>query len=152
VPAAPTAARPSRHWLLGLAVWQVVVWGTRIDNVLGDDGLTSTDKLLRLALSASFFAFGVVAVWVWRQLGPRGRLGQATMPSGTRWIRVGAAWTVVVWVVRGADIALSGHSGAFVAIHLVLAAVSIALAGQAVRVVGTGRVRPAISPTATSNT
>ena len=132
----------------------MVVWGTRIDNVLGDDGLTDTDKVLRLALSASFLAFGVVAVWVWRQLGQSGRVGAAEGggPAGTRWIRVGAAWTLVVWVVRGADIALSGHSGAFVVIHLVLAAVSVALAGQAVRVVGTGRVLPAISPTGSSNT
>jgi len=125
-----------------LAAWQVFVWGTRIDNVLGDDGLTGSDKALRLALSASFLAFGVVAVFVWRQLG---RGGEAA-PSGGRWVRLGAAWTVVVWAVRGTDIALGGHSGAFVAVHLVLAVVSIGLAVQAVRVVGTGRLRTPISP------
>ena len=39
-----------------------------------------------------------------------------------------AGWTVAVWVVRAVDIAaLSDHDTAFVVVHLVLAAVSIAL-------------------------
>ena len=40
-----------------------------------------------------------------------------------------SAWTTVVWIVRAADIAFGGgHEAAFVAVHVVLAAVSIGLA------------------------
>jgi hypothetical protein len=48
-------------------------------------------------------------------------------------VQVLAGWTTVVWVVRAADIALGGdHEAAFVAVHVVLAAVSIGLAAWAV--------------------
>lgn len=126
-------------------MWQVVVWGTRVDNVLADDGLTDGDKVLRVALSVSFLAFGAVAVWAWRQA------GRSTVAPLVRvLVRVGAAWTVVVWVVRGADIALGDHAGAFIAVHLVLAVVSVALAVQAVRTVDGAATGTAISPPAAS--
>jgi hypothetical protein len=44
-----------------------------------------------------------------------------------------AGWTTVVWAVRATGIATADHDGAFVAVHLVLAAVSIVLAVLAVR-------------------
>ena len=121
------------------------MWGTRIDNVLGDDGLTDADKVLRVFLSVSFLAFGVVAVWAWRQAA-----SAAVAPVVRTLVRVGAAWTVVVWVVRGADIALGDHAGAFIAVHLVLAVVSVALAVQAVRAVDAVGRDATISPPATS--
>jgi hypothetical protein len=42
-----------------------------------------------------------------------------------------AAWTVVVWVVRAIGIATGDHEAAFIAVHLVLATVSIALSAAA---------------------
>jgi len=48
-------------------------------------------------------------------------------------VRVAAAWTVGVWAVRGVQIALADHEAAFIVVHLVLAAVSIALAVATVR-------------------
>ena len=48
-------------------------------------------------------------------------------------VQVLAGWTTVVWVVRAADIAFGGgHEAAFIAVHVVLAAVSIGLAAWAV--------------------
>lgn len=118
-----------------LAGWQVFVWGTRIDNVLGDDGLDAGGKAARLALSASFLALAAVAVWAWRSAGG----GAPVAPAAARWVRVGAAWTTGVWVVRGVGIALGDHDAAFIAVHLVLAVVSIALAATSLGVVGLRR-------------
>lgn len=130
----------SRHWLLVFAGWQLYVWGTRIANVAGDDGLTGTDKVLRVLLSLSFFLVAAAAIWAWRTMVG----GAAVSSAAARAVQAGGAWTVVVWVVRGVDIAAGGHSTAFVVVHLVLALVSVALAVVAVRVVAaSGRHRAA---------
>jgi hypothetical protein len=50
-----------------------------------------------------------------------------------RAVRLLAGWTIVVWVVRSVGIANADHDGAFIAVHLVLAAISIALAVAALR-------------------
>jgi hypothetical protein len=55
----------------------------------------------------------------------RERLGLATLAL--------AGWTVVVWIVRGVDIATGDHSAGFVVVHLALGVISIALAAVAVR-------------------
>ena len=117
---------------VALAGWTLFVWLTRVRNVLGEDGLGTGARLGGLALAASFL---VLAGSVLAGAGRRpGLLGPAT--------RGLAAWTVVVWVVRGVDIALGDHSAGFVVVHLALGAVSIALAGLAVRALGA----PAGSP------
>jgi hypothetical protein len=47
-----------------------------------------------------------------------------------------AAMTFGTWLVRGFDIAAGDHDLGFIAVHLVLAAVSMTLAGLSVVVVG----------------
>jgi hypothetical protein len=135
----------SRHWLLVLAGWQLFVWGTRIKNVMGDSSLMGLDQVLLVGLSATFLAYGVVAFWIWRQLGRPSEGG----PDGVFWLQAGAAWTVVVWLLRGGDIVVSDHGVGFIVVHLVLGVISIALALQAVRVVrtlGSRAAEPAVSP------
>jgi hypothetical protein len=115
--------------LVALAAgWTLFVWITRVRNVLGDDALTTGGRLAGLALSASFLGLaglvlaGLVVRAPW--------LGRVT--------RALAAWTVVVWLVRGAGIALGDHSAGFVVVHVALGIVSIGLALAAVRAVDAG--------------
>jgi len=94
-----------------LAAWTLLVWTTRIRNILSDGG--GADALLvPLALTA-------LAVWA--------------VVDRRRGVPVLAAATVAVWAVRVPFLLLRDHSAAFVAVHLVLAVVSVALAVWAVR-------------------
>lgn len=116
---------------LPLVVWTFVVWTTRIGNIWGDDALSTGDKWTRTALALSFTALAVTVAWaLWRRAT---WLGTAT--------RALAAWTVAVWLVRGVDIATGDHDASFIAVHLVLAVVSIALAALATDIARVNRFR-----------
>ena len=107
---------------LVFVAWTLLVWGTRIDNVLGDTDLGAAGRAGRLALAGSFVALAVVAaVGLWRsRRAPTGWLAPV--------LRLLALWTVGVWLVRVVQIAVGGHEAAFVAVHIALAVVSVALA------------------------
>ena len=94
-----------------LVAWTVLVWTTRIRNILSDDG-GLTDLLLPRALTA---------------------LAVLALVDRRRGVPALAGATVAVWAVRVPMILVHDHSAAFVAVHLVLAAVSVALAVWAVR-------------------
>jgi hypothetical protein len=119
-----------------LVAWTLLVWSTRLRNIWTDSGLDTAGRLGRTALAASFTVLAVVvALGLWRRRSEAvGWLRPATVAL--------AAWTVAVWAVRMAGIATGGHSAGFVAVHLVLAVASIALAVAAVREVR----RPARAP------
>jgi hypothetical protein len=93
------------------AVWTFVVWGTRIRNILSDDGST-----LALAVAVGLTALGLLVA----------------VHAATRrlpWsVPAAALATVVVWAVRAPQVLLHDHSGGFKAVHLLLAVLSIALA------------------------
>ena len=124
---------PRPRTVLALVVWTFFVWTTRINNIVLDDALDGGQKLVRVALALSFtlLAVAVVVALVQR----RGWLRPAVL--------VLAVWTVGVWVVRAVSIGLGDHDAAFIAVHLVLAVVSVVLAGLATREVHT----PARAPT-----
>lgn len=118
-----TARRPAT---VVLVVWTLLVWTTRISNIWGDEALSDGEKWGRTGLALSFTVLAaVVAVALWRR---------------ASWLRPAvvalAGWTVAVWVVRSVGIAAGDHDTAFVVVHLVLAVVSIGLAGAAVRAGG----------------
>jgi hypothetical protein len=114
--------------LLVFGLWTVVIWTARITNVLGDDDLSGWGKAARVALALSFTVLGAVVLAMWWRTRRR-----PIVPAEASLVRVAAAWTVLVWVVRGIGIALGDHGGAFIAVHTVLAVVSIGLAVWAVR-------------------
>jgi len=105
-----------------------VVWATRIDNVLGQDDLTPAGRAARLALALSFTILGVALLVVaWRAR------GRELSGAERLLIAVTTLWTIGVWVVRGIGIAVGDHEAAFIAVHTVLAVVSIALAAVTLR-------------------
>src|SRR5262245_20265577 len=108
---------------VALVVWSLLIWTTRIRNIWTDDELSTGGQLGRTALALSFTVLAVAAgVAVARRLAWRDRA-----------VHLLAGWTVAVWVARSIGIATADHDGAFIAVHLVLAAVSTALAIGAVR-------------------
>jgi len=106
-----------------LVAWTLLVWTTRIRNIWGDGALDGAEKWGRTALALSFTVLAVgVAVALWKRLA---WLGLA--------VKVLAGWTIGIWAVRSVGIATGDHEASFIIVHLVLAVVSCALAGLAVR-------------------
>lgn len=117
--AAPALATVARRALpeLVLSGWTLFVWGGRLRNLAADETLSSWALAWRAGLSATFvgLALGLlIAVFV---------RPHATKPTAL----VLAAVGIAVWAVRGIDIALGDHSAAFIAVHTVLAIVTIGL-------------------------
>ncbi len=118
-----------RQWrsVIALTAWSLFVWVGRVRNVIADDVLDAEGRNLRLALALSFVVpaaiLGVGAVVV--------RLQQRAAPQTVLGLAVAlASWTVVVWVVRGSDIAFDGgYDVGFRLVHSALALASIVLAG-----------------------
>lgn len=106
------------RWALALAGWSVAVWGGRVRNVVADDALSDGGRAWRLALAGCFVAGGI---WVLVLVARRARLAGPA-------VRLLAAFTIAVWLVRGTGIVLDDHAGGFKAVHSALAATSIAIA------------------------
>jgi hypothetical protein len=108
---------------VALCAWTLLVWTTRIGNIWGDDDLTDGEKWGRTGLALSFTALVLVVGYALLRHTPWRGLA----------VKVLAGWTVGVWAVRSLGIATGDHDAGFVIVHLVLAAISIALALLAVR-------------------
>lgn len=108
---------------VALVAWTFLVWTTRIRNIWTDDALSTSEQWGRTALAGSFTVLaGAVVVALWRRA-PWQRAAVTAL----------AVWTTAVWVVRAVGIATADHEAAFIAVHVVLAIVSIALSGLALR-------------------
>jgi hypothetical protein len=116
----PDRFRPA----LALSAFTVLVWTTRIRNIWTDDELSTVGQVGRTALALAFTAFAVATVAAW----VRARRAGILTDRDRLLVRIFAVWTSVVWVVRGVQIAVADHGGAFVAVHTALAVASIALA------------------------
>jgi NADH:ubiquinone oxidoreductase subunit K len=105
-----------------LPIWTLLIWATRIRNILGDDGHSRTELVVPVVLT-------VLAV--------------AALLDRNRGLRALAAVTVGVWAIRLPLVLVHDHGAAFKVVHAVLAVVSIALAVAAWRSAATRR--PALS-------
>jgi hypothetical protein len=121
----PSGERLSRAggWAPWVLVgWTLVVWGGRIRNIVADDELAGFELVWRLGLAVTLVALALVA-----------GAALVTKRSVLLAVRVLALFTIGVWVVRLLGIATGGHSAAFVAVHAVLATVSVGLSVWALR-------------------
>lgn len=103
--------------VVAFLVWTVVVWASRIRNVLADDDLTGGGRAWRLAAAIAFVVLGVATAVEWRR--------------GSRFVAVLAVlvlWTVSWWSVRGVGIIVDDHDLGFTVVHTVLMVISIGLA------------------------
>jgi hypothetical protein len=91
---------------LGLAVWTLFVWVTRIRNVVEAGG-----GVLELVVPVGLSALGAASLVDRRRVAP-----------------VLASATVAVWGVRLPLVLAHDHPGGFKVVHAVLAAVSVGLA------------------------
>jgi hypothetical protein len=111
-----------RRLLVAFGVWTLFVWATRIGTAAADEAWD------RVAMALGFTVLGVgLLVVAWRA---RGRVLTA---GEERFLQVAVGFTLVVWAIRGVQIALADHGAAFIVVHLVLAVVSIALGVAALR-------------------
>jgi hypothetical protein len=106
-----------------LCAWTLLVWTTRIGNIWGDDDLSTGEKWGRTGLAMSFTVLAIAVGWALYRRRPWRSLA----------VKALAGWTIGVWITRSIGIATGDHDTAFIVVHLVLAAVSIALAVLAVR-------------------
>ena len=119
---------PGRRLLVAFGAWTLFVWATRIGTAFEQDDLSGLDRVGRVGMAVSFTLVSLALLAVaWRARGRLLTTGELLV------VRAAAAWTVGVWAVRGVQIALADHEAAFIVVHLVLAAVSIALAVATVR-------------------
>ncbi|MEL6981923.1 MAG: hypothetical protein AAFO29_05830 [Actinomycetota bacterium] len=116
---------------LAFGGWTLFVWVGRLRNLLAEPGSVLDVSRWSLVGSVAFTIGGLAVVASaalrWRQ-GPGGSAHRLLTPS----VVALAGLTTGVWLVRAVDIALGDHSVGFIAVHLVLAAVSIGLAAVAV--------------------
>lgn len=106
-----------------LVGWTLLLWASRLRNVLGNDELSNTGTAWRVGVVVLFVVLALVVADAWRRSHDRRRRITA--------VRVLGGWTIGFWIVRGGGIILDDHDLAFTLVHSVLMAVSIAVAAWA---------------------
>ena len=109
-----------RDRLLGLSPWiligwTVVLWLSRLRNVLADDDLTTLGRGVRVGVVVVFVGVALFAAV--------GLKRKRVIP-----LAVLIVWTVGYWLVRGTGILIGDWSIGFKVVHTVLMVVSIGLA------------------------
>jgi len=94
-----------------LAGWTVLIWAGRVRNIVDADG-----RLVELIVPVLLLVLGALTFLRPRTVGP-----------------LLAMVTVIVWVVRVPLVLVHHHSAGFVAVHIVLAAVSLTLSALVLR-------------------
>ncbi len=111
-------------WRLALGIWTIVIWGSRLRNILADDELTGGALALALVIAVGFvvLAFGLLASLLKRPVWHRGLLGVLVVAG------------IVRWTVRGPLILISDEwEVGFKVVHTLLWLVTVALSVAAWR-------------------
>lgn len=128
-----SSGTPSALAAVGVFVgWTLFVWIGRIRNALADADLTGSDRVVTLTM-AGLFVVGAVAAGA--ALAHDWQVANVRSASVLRLcVRILTAFTIAIWAVRLVTIA-AGHLDdlPFVAVHAVLAALSIGLGVWATR-------------------
>lgn len=105
---------------LALGGWTLFVWGSRIRNVVRDEGWVShwtmAVAVAFVAVALCLLAMGSLAVVTDRDV-------EAIRPVGLVLAVVGSVW----WIVRDLGILFADHSVPFKVVHTILAAITLAL-------------------------
>lgn len=103
------------------AMWTLLVWANRINNIVNHDGGDGVDLARAVAFVVVGLAVAVVAV--------------RPMPAALahRVVSIAGWASIALWATRIVTIPLGDHTVGFVVVHLVLAAISISLALWAMR-------------------
>jgi fucose 4-O-acetylase-like acetyltransferase len=123
---------PRRRWVLlaVFVVWTAYIWVTRIVNAWGSSTESTNSKVVSTVLSAVMLLLAagglVVLVQTWRR---------PLTAAGARAFQILCGVTVVVWVIRAAQIVASDHNAAFKVVHVVLGIISVVLATLVWRIV-----------------
>ena len=104
--------------------WTLLVWTSRIRNVLADDDLSTAGRAWRVGAAVLFVVLGAAYAVAWRRSSPRVDTLLAVL----------VAWTIGWWSIRGIGILLDDHDVGFKVVHTVLMVISIGLAMWAWRV------------------
>lgn len=103
------------------SLWTLFVWGGRLRNLWQEPGSLADVSRWSLIGSLVFCALSLIVVVFWLMARSGGSRGLRAAVGAL------AGFTTAIWLVRAVDIALGDHSTAFIAVHLLLALVSIGL-------------------------
>lgn len=105
---------------LALGGWTLLIWGSRIRNIVRDEGWVTHWQMavavVFVAIAVCLLASASLAVVVDRGV-------EVVRPVGLVLATVGSVW----WIVRALGILFADYSVPFKAVHTVLAAITLAL-------------------------
>lgn len=101
-----------------LVAWTIILWLSRLRNVLADDDLSDTGRNVRIGVVALFVALALAAA-----------AGQLFRRPKAMIVLI--FWTVVYWFVRGTGILIGDWSIGFKIVHTLLWVVSFGAAALA---------------------
>lgn len=113
----PIAGIPKLVWVF--CAWTLLIWVQRVRNVFDDESLVGSEVGKSLVLPVVFVVLGGAVLAVALSKPRRSVLKSVIQAAGV--VVTG------IWVVRAAMIATADHEAAFIAVHTVLAIVSIGL-------------------------
>jgi hypothetical protein len=125
----------ARRWTFAFGAWTIFCWATRVKNAMGDDDMGSAAKAAVVVWSAVLVAAGIAVI------------AARTAPV----VRAVLVLTTGSWAVATVSMLVGGRGAAFVAVHLTLAVISIALGLAAYRETSSASVKHRQPPPALRN-